>query len=167
MNRIPPKPLINQTLNMNIMKKFLFTLFLTVLGTSAYAQKSYVTMVSYHGYTSATQPNIYLTGDLPSNVSEKYTSSTTGDVINLLAASGFSVEHHSMSCASSGFYQTFILSKSSTSSPSKIERVTIDSNEEVTEVARYNLQGMPIGKNEKGIQIVVYSNYTTKTIIVE
>lgn len=150
------------------MKKFLFTLFLTVLGTSAYAQKSYVTMVSYHSNSSTTIPNIYLTGDLPSNVSEKYTSSTTGDVINLLAASGFSVEHHSMSSgSSSGFYQTFILSKSSTSSPSKIERVTIDINEEVTEVARYNLQGMPIGKKEKGIQIVVYSNYTTKTIIVE
>ena len=38
---------------------------------------------------------------------------------------------------------------------------------DVHEVARYNLQGLPIHKNEKGVQIIVYSNYTTKTIIVE
>lgn len=40
-------------------------------------------------------------------------------------------------------------------------------NTEVKEVARYNLQGMPVDTTEKGIQIVVYSNYTTKTVIVE
>jgi hypothetical protein len=37
----------------------------------------------------------------------------------------------------------------------------------VYEVARYNLQGMPVKETEKGIQIVVFSNYTTKTIIKE
>jgi hypothetical protein len=34
-------------------------------------------------------------------------------------------------------------------------------------VARYNLQGIPVKANEKGVQIIVYSNYTTKTIVVE
>ena len=65
----------------------------------------------------------------------------------------------------SGVY--YLLSKKSSDSVNAIQRVQADPNEEVTEVARYNLQGMPIGKNEKGVQIVVYSNYTTKTIIVE
>ena len=50
--------------------------------------------------------------------------------------------------------------------PGAIERVTAD-DQEAVEVARYNLQGVPVDKDEKGIQIVVYSNYTTKTVIVE
>ena len=41
-----------------------------------------------------------------------------------------------------------------------------DSKEPI-EVARYNLQGIRCSPSEKGVQIVVYSDYTTKTIIVE
>lgn len=36
---------------------------------------------------------------------------------------------------------------------------------EATEVARYNLSGRPCFPNEKGVQIIVYSDFTTKTII--
>lgn len=38
---------------------------------------------------------------------------------------------------------------------------------EVEEVARYNLSGYPCKPYDKGVQIVVYSDFTTKTIIVE
>ena len=38
---------------------------------------------------------------------------------------------------------------------------------EVEEVARYNLSGHPCKPYDKGVQIVVYSDFTTKTIIVE
>lgn len=41
------------------------------------------------------------------------------------------------------------------------------SDEEKHEVARYNLQGNAVSPDEKGIQIVVFSDYTTKTEIVE
>ena len=40
-------------------------------------------------------------------------------------------------------------------------------NGEVEEVARYNLSGRPCKPYDKGVQIVVYSDFTTKTIIVE
>lgn len=40
-------------------------------------------------------------------------------------------------------------------------------NGEVEEVARYNLSGRLCTANDKGVQIVVYSDFTTKTIIVE
>lgn len=40
-------------------------------------------------------------------------------------------------------------------------------NGEVEEVARYNLSGHPCKPYDKGVQIVVYSDYTTKTIIIE
>lgn len=39
------------------------------------------------------------------------------------------------------------------------------SNGDVDEVARYNLSGRPCRPNEKGVQIIVYSDFTTKTII--
>ena len=38
---------------------------------------------------------------------------------------------------------------------------------EVAEVARYNLSGYPCNPYDKGVQIVVYSDFTTKTIIVD
>ena len=37
--------------------------------------------------------------------------------------------------------------------------------DEIKEVARYNLSGQPCSPNEKGIQIIVYSDFTTKTVI--
>ena len=43
----------------------------------------------------------------------------------------------------------------------------LNEDEEVTEVARYNLQGLPVKEHDKGVQIIVYSNYTTKTVIVQ
>lgn len=38
---------------------------------------------------------------------------------------------------------------------------------EVEEVARYNLSGRPCKPYDKGVQIIVYSDFTTKTVIVE
>lgn len=38
---------------------------------------------------------------------------------------------------------------------------------EVNEMARYNLQGIRCSPSEKGVQVVVFSDYTTKTVIVE
>ena len=37
--------------------------------------------------------------------------------------------------------------------------------DEIKEVARYNLSGQPCSPKEKGIQIIVYSDFTTKTVI--
>jgi hypothetical protein len=39
------------------------------------------------------------------------------------------------------------------------------SNDEAKEVARYNLSGQPCSPSEKGVQIIVYSDFTTKTVI--
>lgn len=38
---------------------------------------------------------------------------------------------------------------------------------EIEEVARYSLSGLPCNPYDKGVQIIVYSDFTTKTIIVE
>ncbi len=68
---------------------------------------------------------------------------------------------------SSTCYIGYLLSKKSSSNPYNGIRQINSTDEEATEVARYNLQGMPISENEKGVQIVVYSNYTTRTVIVQ
>ena len=66
-------------------------------------------------------------------------------------------------------YVIYVLSRqTATPTPSDaIEKVTDLDEQEPREVARYNLQGLPVSDKEKGIQIIVYSNYTTKTIIKE
>lgn len=95
---------------------------------------------------------------------------TIGDVINMLVKEGFVVEQMAVSgggSSTSYFQECVLLSRNSSNTPSAIQRVQTSPDNEVTEVARYNLQGIPVSKSEKGVQIVVYSNYTTKTIIVE
>lgn len=134
----------------------------------AAGQKSYVNVVADHIYSSIYQ-EIYLTGDVPVGIKTHYDSygseaMTVGKVLNLLANEGFVVEQ--MSCSAE--CEAILLSRVQVYPPDSdaIQRVDAD-DQEVHEVARYNLQGLPVGKDEKGIQIVVYSNYTTKTVIVE
>ena len=42
-----------------------------------------------------------------------------------------------------------------------------ETHDEVVEVARYSLSGRPCSPHDKGVQIVVYSDYTTRTILAE
>ena len=55
------------------------------------------------------------------------------------------------------------------SSPSAVRGIDASStrSEEAEEVARYNLSGRPCSPNDKGVQIIVYSDFSTKSIIVD
>lgn len=143
------------------------------LGTFAFAQKEYVHVKAEveaftDSYTKKEYDRVHLSGAIPSTMKIEYgygDKTMVADVINILAKEGFVVEQMQMSANSST--ECFLLSRNSSNTPSAIQRVQTSPDEEVTEVARYNLQGIPVSKSEKGVQIVVYSNYTTKTIIVE
>ena len=54
------------------------------------------------------------------------------------------------------------------SSPSAVRGIEVDGTHtgEAEEIARYNLSGHPCNPNDKGVQIIVYTDYTTRTIIV-
>ena len=53
------------------------------------------------------------------------------------------------------------------SNPSATRSIEIDdATTDANEVARYNLSGRPCSPTEKGVHIIVYSDYTTKTLIV-
>ncbi len=151
------------------MKK-IFSLFVFfAVSASMFAQKSYVTVECALGSGSTA----YLSGDIPSSMKSSYNSSDfggygngntwVGNLLNMLAKEGFSVEQMNMT-SNKPF---FLLSKSSEGSSNGARMIRVEDNSDVYEVARYNLQGMPINESEKGIQIIVYSNFTTKTIIKE
>ena len=147
------------------MKRFLSVLLFVGLSAHMFAQKSYVNVVAFFDGSSM-QNNIYLSGDLPSGIESKYGSSTSiGTVLNLLSNKGFEVEFMTGMGGTSMRNVNYLLSKKS-NSYSGVRSVQVD-DEEITEVARYNLQGIPVSESERGVQIIVYSNYTTKTIIVE
>ena len=84
--------------------------------------------------------------------------------MSLLGEKGYELEK---AFAFDSAREIIIMSKSGSSSYSKIQNIKIEDEGEPYEVARYNLQGIPVKANEKGVQIIVFSNYTTKTVIVE
>lgn len=163
------------------MKKNFSLFFFLAVSVSMFAQKSYVTI---YGYLDNTY-GVYLSGDVPASMKLKYTSDDfhelhlssshtyywIGAVLNLLAKEGYTVEQINTTSRGTGssIIINYLLSKSSDESNANNVRMVRDMNNdsEVYEVARYNLQGMPVNESEKGFQIIVYSNFTTKTIIKE
>ena len=155
------------------MKKILSLLFLLFVGVSVYAQKSYITIRgNFVGFNSSY--TTYLTGDIPEDIIKHFglKSDYNGrryltneyffiyEILNELSAKGYEIEFVIDS-------DHYILSKNKEGSSSSIQRVRANNDSEPHEVARYNLQGRPVKSYEKGIQIIVFSNYTTKTVIVE
>ena len=147
------------------MKKWISFLFLMMVGLGAFAQKSYVNVICGSLFQSN---GTSLSGAVPKDMETFYKNSTYkfGDVLNMLGQRGFVVEDMSVATDNDELYIVAILSKSNAVDPSAVQKVK-DDDAEVHEVARYNLQGMPVKETEKGIQIVVFSNFTTKTIIKE
>lgn len=167
------------------MKRILISLLFILITANTYAEKEYVIINVKEGsvYSSSYQQTYEISiNGAPSEIMDKYDNYTRDqnhnrDKISLseclsdLSKLGFSVFEHSSVHQSSNdnrtnYYQ-IILSKNDSSNQSRIESVQSDDNEDAYEVARYNLQGVPVSEKDKGIQIIVYSNYTTKTIIAE
>ena len=146
--------------------KFVFFLCLFMTSMCSFAQKNYLVL----HYTMSNSGRWYIGGDIPDGMNEYYRAPSSdggvqrtivaASIINQLAERGYEVEFNPDE-------NTYLLSKKSSGTSSAVQRVRADDDFEIYEVARYNLQGLPINANEKGIQIIVYSNYTTKTVIVE
>lgn len=139
------------------MKKYLLLICLFMASSNTFAQKTYIN-VCYE------QSRISLSGDIPTTMLEKYYHGDIGNILNKLSENGFEVE---FMCNYKESTVNYLLSKKVSSYPNAVRGIELNEDEDVTEVARYNLQGLPVSKNEKGVQIIVYSNYTTKTVIVQ
>lgn len=160
------------------MKKSLFTLLL-LLGVvgNMFAQKEFLRVeMNQASVAGGSSSSIKVYGDLPSGIKSSYSYSKTTliEILDTLSSLGYTLENvstiaHSWDPAYFNEYEIYLLSKSTSSVPTNAKDVTVDHNSDadVYETGRYNLQGMPVDSAEKGIQIVVYSNHTTKTVVVE
>ena len=151
------------------MKKIVLVLLSIVFSMNVFAQKTYLMLSKASGQS---YDYYVLSGDIPSgmnyeikaedvapnNIPTKRSEGWVGYLLNNLAEKGYIVEQITGN--------NFLLSRTNGGAANRVAKVVSD-DEDVYEVARYNLQGMPIPKTEKGIQIIVFSNYTTKTVIVE
>lgn len=161
------------------MKKILLSLFLLagVASTMLGQGKSYVTVYCpLNTYSTL----IKLSGDIPATMKQDYSYMDFGNpravnnyyligqVLNMLASNGFQVEKTDSWSNGSTDYAMYLCAKANGAGPATaIQRMQPDDSSEATEIARYNLQGIPVSEADKGLQIIVYSNYTTKTVVVE
>ena len=131
-----------------IFKKVIGVFLLMLIGTVCFAQKSYIVLEG--GATDGT--------DLSSRL-KNY-----GDY-EIESVNIYSCQSSSTSPLRARY--VVILSKSSNVSL-KIDTILGgDDDTDVYEIARYDLQGRPVDEKAKGLQIIVYSNYTTKTVFIE
>ena len=152
------------------MKKILLFLFLA-MPLLGFAQKSYVLICVSSGLDDWESSefggaSMTLSGDIPSGIKNVYTYSeriSSGKIMCLLGDKGYELEKAFMNTPDA----IIIMSKNVSSSSSNIQSIKIEDEGEPYEVARYNLQGIPVKSYEKGVQVIVYSNYTTKTVVVE
>lgn len=148
------------------MKKILCLFCFITASLNIYSQKSYVNIISMFGGYHMTSSS-YLSGDIPPGIEKEYRDSSIsiGEILTKLSEKGFEVESM-CGVAGNSYVVNYLLSKKTSNDNSFVRSVKVN-DEDIIEVARYNLQGIPVKENEKGIQIIVFSNYTTKTIIVQ
>ena len=156
------------------MKRFILISLLLACSVACWAQKQYVNIIATG---KQARDGISLSGAIPAGMQDFYTSYygnivTVGDIINQLADHGFVVEHMSSDCyapsnGEASFREIVIMSRAASPEQGAIEMVAADTDPTATEVARYNLQGQPVDKHERGVQIVVYSDFTARTVVVQ
>ena len=154
------------------MKRFFFLICLLVSGLTVVAQKQYVNIIATG---QSAREGISLSGAIPDGMQDYYTSYygnivTLGDVMNELAQHGFVVERMSSDCASTSggmnYREIVIMSKAAAPEEGAVPAIGV-TDPNAAEIAHYNLQGLPVDANEKGVHIVVYSDYTARTVVVQ
>lgn len=109
------------------MKKFLVLLFLLVLGTGVYAQKSYVNVYVKSLMDQGDWQPICITGDIPNGIKSYYGQEdkmNIGTILNLLSREGYEVEfvtNNAIAGSSTRNAMNFLLSRNSSSNQTQIE----------------------------------------------
>lgn len=150
------------------MKKLFLSIAAALALLTATAQRSYVSLYINMNGADSRWVSARVSGDVPASMKNYYAATydrlTDGDLINMLSAEGFSIDR----IAAMGETNCIII-MSKMGGDSGIITQAADSNSEGngTEIARYDLQGRLVDENCPGLQIVVYSDYSAKTIIVK
>ena len=138
----------------------------------AFAQKEYVTVYISRGscFVSSDDPTLkteYSSSDFGLN--KKAGFIYVAKLLNYLSQKNYTVELQSNITENNNDWgMMYLLSRPANgTSGSSVQRAKLNADEEITEIARYNIQGIPVTESDKGLQIIIYSNYTTKTIVIE
>ena len=106
----------------------------------------------------------YLSGNIPSRLKNKYHNEFDDNsyLLNELSKDGYDL----IFFESVAYDKIFLFSKKNSGGYNSVRSVNKD-NKDVKEMARYNLEGMPVDSSHKGLQIIVFSDYTTKVVDVK
>ena len=150
------------------MKKLFLSIAAAFALFTATAQRSYVSLYINMNAADSKWVSARVSGDIPASMKDYYAATydrlSDGELINMLANEGFMIDKIA---AMSETNCVVIMSKNS-SCDSGI--ITKSADEQVTnamEIARYDLQGRLVDDDSPGLQIVVYSDYSAKTVVVK
>ena len=139
-----------------------FTLFMTT------AQRSYVSLYINMNYADSKWVSARVSGDIPASMKDYYAATydrlSDGELINMLANEGFMIDKIA---AMGETTCVVIMSKNSSSDSGIITKSADEQSTNAVEIARYDLQGRLVDDDSPGLQIVVYSDYSAKTVVVK
>ena len=147
-------------------------LFLSVAAAFALftstAQRSYVSLYINMNAADSKWVSARVSGDIPASMKDYYAATydrlSDGELINMLANEGFTIDK----IAAMGETNFVVIMSKNSSDGSGI--ITQNADEHYTnavEIARYDLQGRLVDDDSPGLQIVVYSDYSAKTVVVK
>ena len=150
------------------MKKILLSVAAAFALFTATAQRSYVSLYINMNAADSKWVSARVSGDIPESMKDYYAATydrlSDGELINMLAKEGFTIDK----IAAMGETNCVVIMSKNSSSDSGI--ITKSADEQVTnamEIARYDLQGRLVDDDCPGLQIVVYSDYSAKTVVVK
>ena len=150
------------------MKKLLLSIAAAFTLFTATAQRSYVSLYINMNAVDSKWVSARVSGDIPASMKDYYVETydrlSDGELINMLANEGFTIDK----IAAMGETNCVVIMSKNSSGDSGIITQSVD--EQVTnavEIARYDLQGRLVDDDCPGLQIVVYSDYSAKTVVVK
>ena len=150
------------------MKKLLLSVAAAFVLLTATAQRSYVSLYINMNAVDSKWVSARVSGDIPASMKDYYVATydrlSDGELINMLANEGFTIDK----IAAMGETNCIVIMSKNSSGDSGI--ITQNADEQVTnavEIARYDLQGRLVDDDCPGLQIVVYSDYSAKTVVVK
>ena len=150
------------------MKKILLSVAAAFALFTATAQRSYVSLYINMNAADSKWVSARVSGDIPESMKDYYAATydrlSDGELINMLAKEGFTIDK----IAAMGETNCVVIMSKNSSSDSGI--ITKSADEQVTnamEIARYDLQGRLVDDDCPCLQIIVYSDYSAKTVVVK
>ena len=150
------------------MKKLFLSIAAAFALFTSTAQRSYVSLYINMNAADSKWVSARVSGDIPESMKDYYAATydrlSDGELINMLANEGFTIDK----IAAMGETNCVVIMSKNSSSDSGI--ITKSTDEQVTnavEIARYDLQGRLVDDDSPGLQIVVYSDYSAKTVVVK